>query len=298
MKLKTLSASQIKEIQLPVKTLIYMETFVDRRLAQLQGNSDVATTKLSGPSRSEQVEERGLVISKPGRSYDVESNKPSFIFVHPNVTSEHILKEGIFESSLINWAKQFVNSKMDFIDIGAHAGTYALSLAPLCRHVYAFEPQRMTYFQLCGGIALNQYHNVFPSHCALGDEDGKVELNIVSRDGGGSTVNPEIAKEQKQIILRTETTSIKSLDSFALCPQTAKIGLIKIDVEGHELAVLKGAKETIIKHDRPPILFETWPDGRFQAQKKALFDYIYEVLKYEIIKAAPLCANMYVALAK
>jgi FkbM family methyltransferase len=242
----------------------------------------------------------GLVLKDPS-SYFVPS-KPSFIFRHPNPTSEHIVKHGIFESHVIELAKKYVTPTTDFIDIGAHAGTFALSLAPLCRMVFAFEAQRMTYYQLCGGIALNQYENIIPTLCALSDHDHMVDLQITSDDGGGTTVDSKIPVDQSQPVIRTERCVAKSLDAFGLftdpadlAPRNVKIGLIKIDVEGHELAVLKGARKTLACNNYPPILFEAWPDEWFSERKKALVKYVQETLGYSVITQVEGTHNMFLA---
>jgi FkbM family methyltransferase len=213
-------------------------------------------------------------------------------------------QHGIFEQDLITWCQKFILPDMDFVDIGAHSGTYALSLAPYCRRVYAFEAQRMTYYQLCGGIALNQYSNVWPIHCALGDAEGTVNLHITSADGGGSTVDDSIPNKQHLSVLAKETCQLKTLDSWRLFPKTnsnndnesknelppdglpkdnVKIGLIKIDVEGFEQKVLRGAKETIKQNGYPPILFEAWPDQWFRTQRDELLKFILNDLAYSKI---------------
>jgi FkbM family methyltransferase len=149
-------------------------------------------------------------------------------------------------------------------------GTYALSLAPYCKEVHAFECQRMTYFQLAAGIALNGLENVHPHNFALGSpsDNGKfLTLRIISEDGGGSSIrslpiNYECLKEE-QVELRT-------LDSFEL----ENVGFLKIDVEGAELDVLKGAEATLKNSNWPPFIFEAWRDPWYANQKRELMEYI------------------------
>ncbi len=222
---------------------------------------------------------------------------PCFIFAHPNETSRHIARNGIFERDLIEWSKQFCSPDKDFLDIGAHAGTYALTLAPLCRRVYAFEAQRMTYYQLCGGIALNGYTNVDAIHVALGADVGRVRLHITSEDGGGSTLSPDVPPLQGRPVIRTEVCSVMQLDRFGggdgLVGDLTRVGFIKIDVEGGELNVLRGAVSTLRANNCPPILFEMWPDEWFAEDRAMLIEFL-DWLGYKI-EPAPNSSNMFLA---
>ncbi len=68
---------------------------------------------------------------------------------------------------------------------------------------------------------------------------------------------------------------------------------MKIDVEGNELQVLKGAKKTIEEHQHPPIFFEVWNNGWYAKTKAELFAFIIDVLKYKEIKGVT--PNMFLA---
>ncbi len=193
-----------------------------------------------------------------------------FVMRGNNPTAEWILKEGIPEKNLIDWSLKFCDKSKIFVDIGAHMGTYALSLAPYCKEVHAFECQRMTYYQLCAGIALNSLDNVYPYNFALGnnqDSGKQMKLKIISEDGGGSSIcNLPINHH----CLREEQVTIKNLDSFHL----ENVGFLKIDVEGAEIDVLKGAQETLKRSGWPPFIFEAWPDTWYEKQKEELMYYI------------------------
>jgi FkbM family methyltransferase len=153
---------------------------------------------------------------------------------------------GLFEQSLIDWAKSFCSPDAAFVDAGAHTGTYSVSLSPVAKTVYAFEPQRLTFMALCGSIALSGLRNVHCFQYALGDKTqvGKTMLYINTQDGGGSSILPKIDSI-------TEEVDVRTLDSFDL----PNISLIKIDVEGNESRVIEGAIKTIQKY-QPKILFE------------------------------------------
>ena len=209
--------------------------------------------------------------------------------VHLNNKETHILPEinisyysmnGLFECQLIEWCKQFCSKDKVFLDIGAHSGTYSISLADHSKMVYSFEPQKMTYYSLCGGVALSGKNNITCYQVGLGSPDqvGEQTLNIVSNDGGGSSLHSTNG------ILRQEMINVSTLDSYKI----DNVAFIKMDVEENELYVLQGGIETIRSSNYPTLLFESNFDN------KALFDYIREIGYSDIITISG-CNNMYLA---
>jgi len=210
-------------------------------------------------------------------------NRPT-TYILPQVNLDYYAKYGLFENQLIEWTKQLLTKEKNFLDIGSHTGTYAISLADLCEEVYCFEPQKLTYYALCGSVALSNKRNITCFQTGLGSEDqvGIKTLKIVSNDGGGSSIHAETG------ILREEQIEIKTLDSY----QIRNIGFIKMDVEENELDVLKGATETIIQSNYPKILFESNPND--VTRQQTLFEYITNTLNYRIISIGGY-SNMYLA---
>jgi FkbM family methyltransferase len=187
----------------------------------------------------------------------------------------------LFENNLIEWCKQFCSRDAIFLDIGAHTGSYALTLAPYASRVIAFEPQKMTYYALCGGVALSNLHNVSCMNIGLGSTDqiGTNTLKIVSNDGGGSSIHATTN------ILKEETIQIDMLDNLHL----TDIGFIKMDVEDNELFVLQGGINTLKQSGYPPILFEC----NDRNKNSELFHFIEE-MSYKIIVISG-AHNMYLA---
>jgi len=210
--------------------------------------------------------------------YEFDKKK---VYILPYNNIQYYKERGLFESNLIEWCKQFCNTKNIFLDIGAHSGTYAISLAHLCEKVYAFEPQKMTYYTLCGSVALSNLNNVECVNIALGslEQVGTMQLNIVSLDGGGSSLQQRDTTK----ILKNEIVKVKTLDSLNI----RNIGFIKIDVEDNEINVLKGAIETIKENNYPKIVFES------NSYNKELFQFINS-FGYKISKITGY-NNMYIA---
>ena len=128
-----------------------------------------------------------------------------------------------------------------FVDVGAHYGFYALLAGKRdsSLEVIACEPTPETCKVLARNVALNELKNVSVQQIALSDTDGTASFNIsLSSDSSGFHSNP-VALPLRQLDVVT-----KRLDSLlaerAPCPT-----LIKMDTEGHELAVLRGLSSTI-----------------------------------------------------
>jgi FkbM family methyltransferase len=198
---------------------------------------------------------------------------------------------GVPEAAIINWAKkQFADRNKTFIDGGAHMGVYSVLLADSFKEVHAFEAQHRTYLQLCGNLFLNEKENVRPYNVAITSPPKANQittLSIVSEDGGGSTICSPHAP-----VLSTEKVATKTIDSYHI----ENVGLIKLDIEGNELCALEGARNTIEKSNKPPIIFEANNDAWFADQKKELFNYLNKI-EYNIVEIRPF-NNMYVALKR
>lgn len=146
--------------------------------------------------------------------------------------------------------KQVINKNSNCIDIGCHKGEMLqkiVQIAPNGNH-FAFEPIPFMFQKLKNQF---QYHvEIYPY--ALSDESGFSTFQFVKNAPAYSGL-----KVRKYAIEHPEIEQIhvemKQLDE--IIPATTKIHFIKIDVEGAEFSVLKGAKN-LIKRDAPIIVFE------------------------------------------
>lgn len=185
------------------------------------------------------------------------------------------------EQNMIEWARQLLIPGKLFVDVGAHVGSYALQYAELGYQVHAFEAQRETFYRLATGILTNDLTDrVHAHHVALGDgSSSQLELRAISRDGGGSsTLNLSTHHDP----LSVERVEARTLDSFHL----KDVGLIKLDVEGAELACIIGSLNTLKDSGYPKILFESWRASRMPEAAKLradLFSFL-EQLGYRVIQ--------------
>ena len=146
----------------------------------------------------------------------------------------------------LNLISSLVDKDQNSIDVGANLGLFTHFMSKCSNHVYAFEPNPYPLENLKNLIN----NNVTLLPIALGNTDGPVEIRIPHHANGwssnGASLVPKIDEGGKIISIQC-----RKLDSLKL----KKIGLIKIDVEGFEIEVIKGAINTIKIH-KPVMIIE------------------------------------------
>ena len=143
------------------------------------------------------------------------------------------------------------------VDVGAYIGTHSMFMGRMVGEggkVYAFEPQRKVYRELVQNIALNGMEGVVvPLRFALGNKTDIVEMDLpLEVDAPGPDASGTMLLEGSVTIgAGGDRAELRPLDDFGL----SNVSLIKIDVEGHENAVLEGASSTIAEN-RPVVVLE------------------------------------------
>lgn len=181
------------------------------------------------------------------------------------------------EVNIINKIKYNEDGIFDFsgamIDIGSDIGIYSFIL-PFDYH-YMFEGNRNKCIISEFNMLLWNKELFFECHnVLLSDKHEKIQYN-----GYISEYTKLYPGEKMENSYIRETNT---LDEFNI---SKPITFIKIDVECMEYKVLKGAINTIIKNDYPPILFELWPVGENMDQKThdQLVNFLEDDLGYEIL---------------
>jgi FkbM family methyltransferase len=137
------------------------------------------------------------------------------------------------------------------IDIGASEGIYTFHMIDASRDCWAFEPRPVQLFDMREMIKYLSLP-VRIEAVALSDTQGEARLRILEKDLGRSTIEQHNALEDPDGSGTIEiTVPTRRLDDYEL----DAVGFVKIDVEGHELSVLRGGCETI-RRCRPIILIE------------------------------------------
>ena len=158
------------------------------------------------------------------------------------------------ELPMINFMRTIAGSGRTFVDVGSHIGFYTMGLAPGFARVIAFEPSRFQYGWLRRNSVAQWLRSRFSVSTSLsGSEAGTARLNVLSYEGGLNSLAPEVA--DGETILDHYTVPVEVLDDRGL----TDVDLLKIDVEGFEVPVLRGAARTIAA-SRPVILIEVWED--------------------------------------
>ena len=172
------------------------------------------------------------------------------------------------------------------IDVGANIGTYTLPLAkfyPALEFV-CFEPQVPVCELLRKNVELNQLSNVVTYALGLSDSAQRVATTLPDYETepniGAFSFDAEVQANDYEVKTRGEPQSVelRTLDSFDF----RDLRLLKIDVEGLELAVLKGSQETLARNGFPPILFEAWTWKPWYAERRRDLIAWVEALGYRV----------------
>lgn len=221
-----------------------------------------------------------------------------------NLYKRIINRDSRFEIDLIENSLQYVGSGAIVFDIGANIGRWAI---PLSKNVgdkgkiYAFEPNKETFAFLKRRV--QPYSNIVINEVALSDGI-KEEHDFLVQKGISCPPNAAIVDTATQIKNKAnfEIISIQSqsMDSFTEEQNIKSIDFIKIDVEGHELQVLKGFKKGIKKFQPTfaiEILRDKWEQNASDSEvarlildegyKMAQFNEVSNTYEFDQNKFAP-----------
>jgi FkbM family methyltransferase len=167
-----------------------------------------------------------------------------------------IVIENEFEADFFRIADAMLADGGVFIDVGANHGLFSFGLAERSgSHVefHLFEPNPDLIHSIARSKALYAGLSMHVNHTAVSDHDGHVQIEFVKEHSGASHV----------VSSGGSTTSSVTLDSYLADRNVEHVRLMKIDIEGHELSALRGARQSL-------------ENGRFDA---IYFEYCEEFLK-------------------
>lgn len=202
--------------------------------------------------------------------------------IYLNIDTNNYHERGVFcfgkyEIGTQNFISNYITNMAHglVIDVGANIGLHTLVMAASRRtpnvKVIAFEANPDMVDKLRQNLALNNYPDVYVYSLGLNDREGVFELGLPYAEGQDTYHNPGIASmsDWKLAVRKIEVTC-KTLDNVLIesgfgCD---KVKLIKLDVEGKELDILKGA-DTVLSKSAPAVIVE---------YNKNIFEQICELL--------------------
>lgn len=163
---------------------------------------------------------------------------------------------------LARWQEMAKNAKV-ICDVGANLGIYSLAAAAANSNavVHAFEPTSEIVQQLRSTLELNKLDQKIHVHqVAVGQQAGKAYLNHFGLESHGNEGMNFVSEDQRAS--QTTVVDVMSLDDFCSTHAIETIDLMKIDVQGNEPAVLRGASRLIKSGNVKSIFLElNWDDS-------------------------------------
>jgi FkbM family methyltransferase len=154
---------------------------------------------------------------------------------------------------------QFVPAEAVVFDVGAHAGQYTklFARAASAGRVYAVEPGSYGRSILRAVVWLHRLGNVSVVPMALGDADGLDTLSVPVKARGsyGFGLSHLGRPQDRWAAVEQELVAVTTLDTIVATLSIERVDFIKADIEGWELALLRGAENTL-RRFRPTMLIE------------------------------------------
>lgn len=187
-------------------------------------------------------------------------NKYGFYFLlknHDNRPVIRAIKRGkVYEEKTLSYIAQVYQPGTDIIHAGAYIGDMLPFFSSLvgANHVWAFEPIKLSFLCAEKNVHLNHLENVFLFNFGLSNRFSDCFMKI--EEGGKSLGGSSWIIENESLTEGVELVEVRPLDN-SLKGKCARIGILHLDVEGHEIVALKGSMEMICQ-DKPVIILECW----------------------------------------
>ena len=180
---------------------------------------------------------------------NIEKKNPKFVIFNQDYVSNDILIDGYYEIKELRILNKWLKKKIKFgvaLDVGAYIGNHSIFFSKYFKKVFSFEPNPDSFELL--KLNTKEKKNIKIFNYGLSNKKStKNFYSYYSNYGGSSVIKNEKIPYKK----------FKALfNKFDQLNITERIDLIKIDVEGDELNVLKGLEKTLGKFS-PIVLFES-----------------------------------------
>ena len=149
-----------------------------------------------------------------------------------------------YEKNITNFIRNNLKKDSNVVDVGANLGFYSILFATIASKgkIYAFEPEKKNFKKILKNIKINNLKNIKVYNIGLSSFKSNRKLILTNKinDGGHFIETNSNFKKYNYQTIKTD-----KLDN--IITKKKKFEIIKIDVEGHELEVLKGMKEILKK---------------------------------------------------
>jgi FkbM family methyltransferase len=226
----------------------------------------------------------GLLLPRPKGNLFIRTIYGFPLKINPSQdigVESSLYNTGTYEKGTLRIIKKNLKEGDVFVDVGANIGLMSVFTSHIVKtsgKVYAFEPHPETRQILQKNIEINKADNVVISAYAAGSMKGKSQIFDSDDQNRGSA-----SLSQKGQSSSGFEIDVISLDEFF---GDQHISMMKVDVEGYELKVLKGA-QNILKRNHPPFLIvecSQLRENTFGSSAAPLYDYIKTVNYYRIFK--------------
>lgn len=158
---------------------------------------------------------------------------------------------GVYEREESAYFRQELRSDDICVDVGANLGYYSVLFGSIARlgSVHSFEPVSANYHLLALNVLANRLDNVLVNHLALGEWEGTTEI-VEAADGAFSS----LMDTGRRPVLASASVSLSTLDAYCQHRSLPRVDCLKIDVEGSEHSVIRGASELLSDESRRPRL--------------------------------------------
>jgi len=212
--------------------------------------------------------------------YPLSPSDGRIVIDQNDMISRKIFLRGGFESEVVGVISKLLRPGMVFFDVGANIGVFSIIASKIVGpsgQVHSFEPDPLNFRRLVNNIRENNAINIRANRIALMDREGTVALRSFAKNGLGafSSVGEPVARKSLARIISQPVTS-STLQRYASGMGIRRIDVMKVDVEGAELMVLKGGEKLLRVTKAPAIICE------FNASAVKALKYDLQELRYYI----------------
>jgi FkbM family methyltransferase len=171
-----------------------------------------------------------------------------------NLVSRSLVLYGEWAMDELRLLSQIISPGMFVLDVGSFIGTHSLAFSKYVGNrgmVYSFEPRKEIFDILLVNLSINNCKNVTAFNIGLAEKEKIMELQSIDLNEPINFGSLSLDSDFMASSFETYQINISTIDQLAI----GKVNVIKIDVEGMEKSVLKGAEQTILR-DRPLVLCE------------------------------------------